>query len=100
MPKTNDGGSTAAGSTGIVEHGAPLPDGRLLSELDPERNLDGTLIEGEHPDHEDGEEREAIAPTDPRPIDEPAEPTPVAQPERTAPQQEPAGNRTAQNKRK
>lgn len=67
MPKTNDGGgATYAGFTGVVEHA----DGRL-SELDPERNLDGTLVEGEHPDHAEGEEREgAFAdPTGVRPIE-------------------------------
>jgi hypothetical protein len=76
MPKTNQGGATAAGMQGVVEHGAPLADGRTLSELDPERNLDGTLIEGEHPDHADGEKRETapLSATDPepQPIDEPA----------------------------
>jgi hypothetical protein len=72
VPKTNDNtGATAAGMTGIVEHGAPLNDGRVLSELDPERNLDGTLIEGEHPDHPNGEEREVPATSDPRPIERP-----------------------------
>src|SRR3982750_3861247 len=69
MPKANHGGATAAGMEGIVEHGAPLADGRVLSELDPERNLDGTLIEGEHPDHEDGEERETTPVSDPRPLE-------------------------------
>ena len=44
MPKTNQGGATYVGATGVVEHGAPLADGRLLSELDPERNLDGSLM--------------------------------------------------------
>jgi len=96
MPKTNDGGATYAGTTGVVEHGAPLPDGRTLSELDPERNLDGTLIEGEHPDHADGEEREVVVPTDPQPIDEPAEKRPA---EEQGLDEKPA-NRTAQSKRK
>lgn len=78
MPKANYGGATAAGMTGIVEHGAPLADGRTLSELDPELNLDGTLIEGEHPDHPKAEEREegtvhAGPDTLPRPIDDPYE---------------------------
>lgn len=59
MPKTNDGGATAAGFSGVVEHGAPLPDGRMKSELDPELNLDGTLIEGDHPDHAKSQERDA-----------------------------------------
>ena len=77
MPKANHGGATAAGMTGIVEHGAPLADGRTLSELDPELNLDGTLIEGEHPDHPKAEEREegtvhAGPDTLPRPIEDPA----------------------------
>lgn len=69
MPKTNDAtGATYAGNEGIVEHGAPIEGGRVLSELDPERNLDGTLIEGDHPDHADGEERDYVATSDPRPL--------------------------------
>jgi hypothetical protein len=74
MPKANHGGATAAGMEGIVEHGAPLADGRVLSELDPERNLDGSLIEGEHPDREEVDEpRETTPLSDPRPLpDEPA----------------------------
>lgn len=76
MPKTNQGGATAAGFSGIVEHGAPLADGRTLSELDPERNLDGTLIEGEHPDHPKGEQRETFpVATEPQPIEHPDEET-------------------------
>lgn len=70
MPKTNDnGGATAAGMTGIVEHGAPINDGRKFSELDPELNLDGTLVEGDHPDHPAGEERETVSVSDARPQD-------------------------------
>jgi hypothetical protein len=71
MPKTNDNtGATAAGFSGIVEHAAPINDGRKLSELDPELNLDGTLIKGEHPDHPAGEEREYVpAPGAPEPIE-------------------------------
>lgn len=72
MPKTNDQtGATYAGMTGVVEHGAPLSDGRTLSELDPERELYGELIEGEHPNHPDGEKRDvtqADAPADIEPI--------------------------------
>src|SRR3954468_10389689 len=69
MPKTNDAtGATYAGNEGVVQHGAPIEGGRIFSELDPERNLDGTLIEGEHPDHEDGEERDYVTTTDPRPL--------------------------------
>lgn len=73
MPKTNDAtGATYAGNEGIVQHGAPIEGGRIFSELDPERNLDGTLIEGDHPDHADGEERDYVATSDPRPLaDEP-----------------------------
>lgn len=73
MPKINSStGATAEGMTGIVEHGAPLNDGRTLSELDPERNLDGTLVPGEHPDADryldDVEhERSGVAVTDPEP---------------------------------
>lgn len=81
MPKTNHGGATAAGMTGVVEHGAPLADGRTKSELDPERNLDGTLIEGEHPDHADGEERETtnipVTDPEPQPVDTPTEDEPA-----------------------
>jgi hypothetical protein len=73
MPKTNQGGATYAGTKGVVQHGAPLADGRVLSELDPERNLDGTLIDGEHPDREDGEEREVVAPTAPQPLEQPGD---------------------------
>lgn len=78
MPKTNDySGATYAGSQGVVEHGAPLADGRRLSELDPERHLDGTLVEGDHPDAEDRDARETadLGPTDPepQPVDTPAE---------------------------
>lgn len=74
MPKTNDQtGATYAGNEGVVEHGAPIEGGRILSELDPERNLDGTLIEGDHPDHADGEERDYVATTDPRPLPDAAE---------------------------
>lgn len=73
MPKTNDQtGATYAGNEGVVEHGAPIEGGRILSELDPERNLDGTLIEGEHPDREEPEKRDFAYTTDPRPIDAPA----------------------------
>src|SRR3954469_15254564 len=69
MPKTNDQtGATYVGNEGVVQHGAPIEGGRVLSELDPERNLDGTLIEGDHPDHEDGEERDYVATSDPRPL--------------------------------
>lgn len=70
MPKTNDNtGATAEGLTGIVEHGAPINDGRVLSELDPEVNLDGTLIEGEHPDRDENNyaKRESVSTTDPAP---------------------------------
>jgi hypothetical protein len=74
MAKTNDGGATAAGMSGIVEHGAPLPDGRVFSELDPELNLDGTLIKGEHPDHAKAQKRNVavLGATDPvpQPVDE------------------------------
>lgn len=64
MPKTNDQtGATAAGFSGIVEHAAPIDNGTKLSELDPELNLDGTLIDGEHPDHPAGESRDFVAPT-------------------------------------
>jgi len=69
MPKTNDAtGATYAGNEGVVQHGAPIEGGRIYSELDPERNLDGTLIDGDHPDHADGEERDYVATTDPRPL--------------------------------
>ena len=57
MPKTNDAtGATYAGYTGIVEHAGGAASTRQpagLSELDPEKKLDGTLHEGEHPDHPD-----------------------------------------------
>lgn len=61
MPKTNDGGgATYAGYTGVVEHaggaGSTRPGG--LSELDPEKNLDGTLTDGDHPDHPDRDKSE------------------------------------------
>jgi hypothetical protein len=75
MPKTNDQtGASYAGFSGVVEHGAPLDDGRVLSELDPELHLDGTLIEGEHPDHADAEERtvtQSDAPLEPQRTDQP-----------------------------
>lgn len=72
MPKTNDQtGATYAGNEGVVEHGAPIEGGRILSEIDPERNLDGSLIEGDHPDHQEPEVREFVSPTDPRPITPP-----------------------------
>lgn len=101
MPKTNDNsGATAAGMTGIVEHGAPINDGRVLSELDPERNLDGTLIEGEHPDHADGEKREAVTTTDPRPIEsnEDDEETPERAPGREE-ETSPGSNSEASNRK-
>ena len=55
MPKTNDAtGATYAGYRGVVEHaggaGSTRPGG--MSEVSPERNLDGSLIEGDHPDIE------------------------------------------------
>lgn len=54
MPKTSHGGgATAAGMEGVV---VDARDRRW--ELDPERNLDGTLVEGEHPDHENGDDSE------------------------------------------
>lgn len=61
MPKTNDAaGATYAGHTGIVEHAGGYSSTRPggLSELDPEKNLDGTLIEGDHPDHPDKDKSE------------------------------------------
>jgi hypothetical protein len=61
MPKTNDGGgATYAGYTGVVEHAGGIASTRPggLSELDPEKNLDGTLIEGDHPDHPDADKSE------------------------------------------
>jgi len=76
MPKTNDNtGATYAGNQGVVEHGAPIEGGRIFSELDPELNLDGTLIEGDHPDHPKGEERDYVAPSEvePQPVDSPAD---------------------------
>lgn len=103
MPKTNDAtGASAAGMQGIVQHGAPINDGRILSELDPELNLDGTLIEGDHPDHADGEERDVagVATTDPepQPVDEPVEDEDDAakrgQDEKTEVRPEPVGKAT------
>lgn len=84
MPKTNDNtGATAAGMTGIVEHGAPLNDGRRLSELDPELNLDGTFIDGEHPDHPAvTDDIKARQNADPNSIDfTPGEPRPIVDPD-------------------
>lgn len=54
MPKTNDqSGATYAGTEGIVEHGATLNNGSKFSQVDPERDLAGNAIPGEHPDRED-----------------------------------------------
>lgn len=72
MPKTNNvTGATYAGHEGIVEHAAPLDDGRTLSELNPEKTFDGELIEGEHPDYDDKDAPEEAA-SDIVPIKEPA----------------------------
>ena len=58
MPKiTHGGGATADGLVGIVDDANGNP-----WELDPERNVDGTLKNGEHPDRED---REASTPAGP-----------------------------------
>lgn len=58
MPKIAHGeGATAEGLAGVVDDAQ----GRLW-ELDPERNTDGTLKDGDHPDRE---EREANEPTGP-----------------------------------
>src|SRR3954470_18563583 len=71
MPKTNDNtGATAAGFTGIVEHAAPLADGRKFSELDPERNLDGSLIAGEHADEQVHEQEQHSPGEAPAPLEE------------------------------
>ena len=80
MPKTNDAtGATYAGHTGVVEHAGGYSSTRPggLSELDPEKALDGTLLEGDHPDHPDKDKSEdelkhegAVAdPTGVRPIE-------------------------------
>jgi len=62
MPKTNNTiGATYAGFDGVVEHAAPLADGRTLSELNPEKTLDGELIEGEHPDFDEKDAPEETA---------------------------------------
>lgn len=65
MPKTNDAtGATYAGYRGVVEHaggaGSTRPGG--MSEVNPELNLDGSLIEGDHPDMEaDAEQGERFS---------------------------------------
>ncbi len=70
MPKTNDpGGATYFGYEGVVEHaggrGSTRPGG--LSELDPNLNVDGTVVDGFESEDRDlkGEEREDVRP-DPR----------------------------------
>ncbi len=63
MPKTNDAsGATYEGHEGVVEHAGGYastrrPDG--LSELDPSRNLDGTVVEGFESDEREIEDRDA-----------------------------------------
>lgn len=60
MPKTNDEtGASYEGHEGVVSHA----DGRL-SEVNPERNLDGSLIDGDHPNVEAVERDEPVAEDD------------------------------------
>ena len=69
MPKTNDAtGATYEGHEGIVEHAGGRGSTRLggLSEVDPNRELDGSVIEGYESEDRDLEEREGGAPAEPR----------------------------------
>ncbi len=54
MPKTNHEGSTYFGAEGLVDHA----DGKV-SQLDPSRNVDGTVVDGyESDDRDDLEDRD------------------------------------------
>lgn len=69
MPKTNDAtGATYEGHEGIVEHaggrGSTRPGG--LSEVDPNRELDGSVVEGYESEDREIEDREGAAPAEPR----------------------------------
>jgi hypothetical protein len=75
MPKTNDvTGATYEGHEGIVEHAGGRGSTRLggLSEVDPSRELNGSVVEGFESDEREIEEREGGAPAEPQLL--PAEP--------------------------
>lgn len=64
MPKTNDAtGATYDGYQGVVEHaggaGSTRPGG--LSELDPSRNIDGSVVDGFESDEREISEEEPNA---------------------------------------
>lgn len=78
MPKTNYGGATYAGHTGIVENAAGE-----LSELDPSRNVDGSVVDGYESEDRDlkDEDRPEVQQADPNGVHPIAEPTEDEQPE-------------------
>jgi hypothetical protein len=57
MPKTNYAGATYAGHEGIVENAVGE-----LSQLDPSRNVDGSVVDGFESDERELDEREEVAP--------------------------------------
>lgn len=67
MPKTNDAtGATYAGYEGVVEHaggfGSTRPGG--LSQLDPNREVDGSVVEGFESEEREIEDREGAVGAD------------------------------------
>lgn len=70
--KSEATGATALGQTGIVQDA-----NQRLWEVDPERDVNGNLIEGEHPDRDEEAIDEREAPTSPdddlSPIGRPAD---------------------------
>lgn len=69
MPKTNAGGATYAGHEGLVVDG----EGKV-SELDPSRNADGTVVDGYESDERDLKDRDpGESPAEIVPIEPPAD---------------------------
>jgi len=63
MPKSNHGGATYYGNEGIVEDA----NGRL-SQLDPSRNVDGSVVDGFESDERD------LSPVEDAPVEKEEEP--------------------------
>lgn len=83
MPKTNDNtGATYAGYEGVVEHaggpGSTRPGG--LSELDPSRNLDGSVVDNFESDERELDDRDGPLSVvgEVRPVEQPTTAEPLA----------------------
>lgn len=69
MPKTSESGATYYGHEGLVEDGQGK-----VSELDPSRNADGSVVEGFESDERELDDRDAgEAATEVQPVDAPKE---------------------------